>query len=104
MRAEPGEGRGSGRGITEPHADAAHDTEADDQAGITFAHAGNDTAHRQKQAAQDGAELGADFVLNLAAGNHEYGENKDAEGKRRGGLGIGQIRPTGINPVHDGAG
>ena len=72
MRAEPGEGCRGGRSITETHADTAHDAEADNQTGITLGYPGDDTAHRQKQAAQDGAEPGADFVLNLAAGNHGY--------------------------------
>ena len=59
MRAEPGESRRRGRGITDPHADAAEDAEPDDQAGVALHQTGDDTAHRQKEAAGDGAHLGA---------------------------------------------
>ena len=59
MRAEPGQSRRRGRRITDAHADAAEDAEPDDQAGIALHQAGDDTAHRQEEAADDGADLGA---------------------------------------------
>ena len=71
MRAEPGESRRRGRRITDPHADAAQDAKPEDQAAVTFHQAGNDTAHRQEEAAGDGAHLGAHLILDPAAGNHQ---------------------------------
>ena len=71
MRAEPGQSRRRGRRITDPHADAAEDPEPDYQAGVTFHQTGDDTAHRQEEAADDGAHLGAGLILNPAAGDHQ---------------------------------
>ena len=71
MRAEPAQSRRRGRGITDPHADAAEDPEPDHQAGVTFHKTGDDTAHRQEEAAGDGPHLGARLILDPAAGDHQ---------------------------------
>ena len=96
MGAEPFEGGRGGRSVADSHADAAKNSEADNQTGIAFHHSGDDTPDGQKQPAQCGSKFGADFILDFSSGNHQKGKHDHTERKGCGGLRIVQIYPSSI--------
>jgi hypothetical protein len=99
--AEPFQGCRRGRRIAQAHADAAQDTEAEDQAQLAFHQGGDHAAQGQEEAAGGGADLGSEFILDPSAGNHEHGKQDHTDGKRCGRLGVGEIGPPRIDTGHD---
>src|SRR5262249_34517728 len=80
MRPEPLDRRRRGGRVSTPHADAPHDAEAKDKAGVAFQQARQDAAAGQKQAADGGADLRAVAILQPAAWYHAQGEDEAADG------------------------
>ncbi len=77
--SEPLKGRRGGGRIADAHTDATEDTKTNDQAGIALHHTGNDAADSQEKTTGDGANLGAELVLNAAAGNHQQRKDDYAQ-------------------------
>ena len=102
--SEPFQGRRRGRGVAHSHADTANDAEPDNQSGMAPHQTGDNAAEGKQKPAQGRPHLGAKLVLNTSSGNHHHGEQNHADGEGGSGLGIGQVRPAGIDAGHGLAG